>query len=238
MCGGGGGGREKGVFEFCVILLVLMESSAVLGFRSSLVPKKRKCIHQKTFCIILRGFPPTPQETSLPPVDGWDAAPLGQRPVSALFIAYRLWATVRLSHIQGWVVSWIPNSVFILGRGSELCRCLVRHCSKHRGDCFSGGTDCHVHAFVADVIESFDTVDRRILDCVLSHLGLPVWFRHAYFEIHARVRLRFVLASGNGEAWTRDWGEGRRGGGRGGKEDLLAKKAFFCEFKCLSSSRF
>ena len=32
--------------------------------------------------------------------------------------------------------------------------------------------------------KSFDTVDRSILDRVLSSLGLPAWFRHAYFEYH------------------------------------------------------
>ena len=37
-------------------------------------------------------------------------------------------------------------------------------------------------------------------------LGLLGWFRHAYFEYHAHVRLRFKLASGLGEPWTRDGG--------------------------------
>ena len=60
--------------------------------------------------------------------------------------------------------------------------------------------------FVADVVKSFDTVDRGILDRVLSSLGLPGWFRHAYFEYHAHVRLRFKLASGLGQSWTRDGG--------------------------------
>ena len=45
-----------------------------------------------------------------------------------------------------------------------------------------------------------------ILDRVLSSLGLPGWFRHAYFEYHAHVRLRFELASCLGEPWTRDGG--------------------------------
>ena len=39
--------------------------------------------------------------------------------------------------------------------------------------------------FVADVIKSFDTVDRGILDRVLSSLGLPGWFRHVNFEFHS-----------------------------------------------------
>ena len=58
---------------------------------------------------------------------------------------------------------------------------------------------------VADVIKSFDTVDRSILDCTLCRLGLPDWFRKVYF-FHSQVRLRFKLASGLGEPWCRDGG--------------------------------
>ena len=57
---------------------------------------------------------------------------------------------------------------------------------------------------MADVIKSFDTVDRSILDRVLSSLGLLALFRHAHFEYQAHVRLWFKLAAGLGEPWTRD----------------------------------
>ena len=58
-----------------------------------------------------------------------------------------------------------------------------------------------------DVIQSVDTVDRSILDGVLSSLGLPAWFRHACFEDHSHVRLRFFeLAAGLGKSWTGDGG--------------------------------
>ena len=70
----------------------------------------------------------------------------------------------------------------------------------------SGVVDYDVHLFVADVVKSFDTVDRGVLDMVLSSLGLPGWFRHAYFEFHSHVRLRFKLAVGLGQPWTRDGG--------------------------------
>ena len=70
----------------------------------------------------------------------------------------------------------------------------------------SGALDSDVHIFVADVVKSFDTVDRGILDYLLSRLGLPGWFRQTYFEYHARVRLRFKLSCGLGEPWTRDGG--------------------------------
>ena len=45
----------------------------------------------------------------------------------------------------------------------------------------AGAVDTHVHIFVADVVKSFETVDRSILDRVLSSLGLLAWFRHALF---------------------------------------------------------
>ena len=39
---------------------------------------------------------------------------------------------------------------------------------------------------------------------MLGRLGLPVWFRKAYFGYHTGVRLRFKLSCGLGEPWTRD----------------------------------
>ena len=68
----------------------------------------------------------------------------------------------------------------------------------------SGLSESHVHVFVADVVKSFDTVERGVLDLVLERLGLPVWFRRVYFDYHANDRLRFKLACGLGSPWTRD----------------------------------
>ena len=44
----------------------------------------------------------------------------------------------------------------------------------------------------ADVVKSFDTVDRDILDCALGRLSLPAWFRKVNFSFHRDVRLRFL----------------------------------------------
>ena len=40
----------------------------------------------------------------------------------------------------------------------------------------------------------------------MSSLGLLAWLRHAYSENHSHVRLRFELAAGLGQPWTRDGG--------------------------------
>ena len=66
--------------------------------------------------------------------------------------------------------------------------------------------DDQSHVLVADVIKSFDTVDRFILDCALGRHGLPRWFRKVYLAYHSQVRLRFALAAGLGDPWCRDEG--------------------------------
>ena len=139
-----------------------------------------------------------------PKTDG-DATPLGQRPLCVLPVVYRIWAAVRMGQLEAWFKSWVPDSVFSAGGGRGSVEAWYTSALDIE-EVRSGAADSHVHLFVADVVKSFDTVDRGILDRVLSSLGLPGWFRHAYFEYHAHVRLRFKLASGLGQSWTRDGG--------------------------------
>ena len=103
------------------------------------------------------------------------------------------------SGIQEWVDSWMSESVFSLGRGRNSAA--AWHSTVLETDETRPG--CHVHAFAADVIKSLDTVDRRMLDCVFGHLGLPAWFRHVLIEFHAQSRLRLKLAAWVGEAFSR-----------------------------------
>ena len=140
--------------------------------------------------------------TMIPKTDG-DATPLGQRPLSVLPVVYRIWASSRMLHLEGWFKSWVPDSVFSAGGGRGSVEAWYTSAFDIE-EVLSGSVDSHIHLFAADVIKSFDTVDRGVLGAVLSSLGLPGWFRHAYFEYHAHVRLRFKLAAGLGEPWTRD----------------------------------
>ena len=140
----------------------------------------------------------------IPKTDG-DATPLGQRPLSVLPVVYRLWASTRMGQLGDWFQSWVPDSVFSAGGGRGSVEAWYTSALDIE-EVLSGATDSHVHLFVADVVKSFDTVDRGVLDKVLGSLGLLAWFRRAYFEYHAKVRLRFKLAAGLGEPWTRDGG--------------------------------
>ena len=130
---------------------------------------------------------------------------MGQRPLSVLPVVYRIWASARMGQLEGWFRSWVPDSVFSAGGGRSSVEAWYTTAFDIE-EVLSGVVDSDVHLFVADVVKSFDTVDRGVLDLVLSSLGLLGWFRHAYFEFHSHVRLRFKLAAGLGQPWTRDGG--------------------------------
>ena len=139
-----------------------------------------------------------------PKVDG-NATPLGQRPLSVLPVVCRVWASARMRQLNDWFHSWHPDSVFSAGgRRSSVEAWFTTALDIE--EVLSGIVQGDVHVFVADVMKSFDTVERGILDRMLSSLGLPGCFRHAYFEYHSSVRLRFKLAAGLGQPWTRDGG--------------------------------
>ena len=138
----------------------------------------------------------------IPKTDG-DSTPLGQRPLCVLPGAYRLWASARRQHQKSWFESWVPKSIFSAGVGGARSKPGTPLLWTWKSLCFG---DLDVHIFVADVVKSFDTVERGILDYILSRLGLPGWFRHAYFEYYAKVRLRFKLSCGLGQSWTGDGG--------------------------------
>ena len=140
----------------------------------------------------------------IPKSDG-DATPLGQRLLCVLPVVYRLWASARMVQLEPWFRSWVPDSVFSIGGGRSSVEAWYSSALDIE-ESLAGGVDADVHLLVADVVKSFDTVDRGILDQVFASLGLPAWFRNAYFGYHAGVRLRFKLAPGLGEPWTRDGG--------------------------------
>ena len=114
-------------------------------------------------------------------------------------------ASLRLVHLREWVLGWVPQSVFSLGNGLSSVEAWFSAALDVEEVLAGIGSD-QLHIMVADVIKSFDTVDRSILDCALVRLGLPAWFRKVYFSFHSQVRLRFKLAAGLGEPWCWDGG--------------------------------
>ena len=140
----------------------------------------------------------------IPKADG-DSTPFGQRPLSVLPVVYRLWASLRLGHLREWVKGWLSKSVSSLGNGLSSFEAWFSTALDIE-EVLSGVGGDQLHVLVPEVIKSFDTVGRSILDCALGRLGLPAWFRNVYFAYHSQVRLRFKLSAGRGESWCRDGG--------------------------------
>ena len=99
----------------------------------------------------------------------------------------------------------MPKSVHSLGNGLSSVEAWFSTALDIE-DVLSGTGGDQLHVMIADVIKSFDTFDRSILDCALGRLGLLDWFRKVYFSFHSQVRLRFKLAAGLGKPWCRDGG--------------------------------
>ena len=81
-----------------------------------------------------------------------------------------------MGQLDGWFKSWVPDSVFSAGGGRSSVEAWYTTALGIE-EVLSGAVDSDDHLLVADVVKSFDTVDRGILDKVLSGLGLPGWFR-------------------------------------------------------------
>ena len=94
-----------------------------------------------------------------------EASPLGQRPLSVLPIVYRIWASARMGQLEDWFNLFVLESVFSAGCGRGSVEAWYATALDIE-EVLSGAADSDVHLFVADVMKSFDTVDRGILDRV------------------------------------------------------------------------
>ena len=77
---------------------------------------------------------------------------------------YGLWASLRLGHLREWYEGSFPKSVFSLGNGLSSVEAWFSTALDIKEVLAGTGGD-QLHVMVADVIKSFGTVDRSILDC-------------------------------------------------------------------------
>ena len=130
----------------------------------------------------------------IPKTDG-DATPSAR----GLLVFYRLftvcgpllvWSSLRTgSGLWFLILSSVLGVVEV-----RLMLCILLHLILKR--CFLGLLTLMFIFLLLMLLSPFDKVDRGILDKVLSSLGLPGWFRHAYFEYHSHVRQRLKVAAG------------------------------------------
>ena len=88
-----------------------------------------------------------------------DATRLLQRPLSVLPVVYRIWASARMVQLEEWFRCWVADSVFSAGGGRSSVEAWYSSVLDIE-EVLAGATDSAIHLFVADVIKSFDTVDR------------------------------------------------------------------------------
>ena len=89
---------------------------------------------------------------------------------------------------RGLVEGLLPKSVFSLGNGLSSVEAWFSTALDIE-EVLSGTGGDQLQVMVSDVIKSFDTVDRSVRDCALGRLGLPGWFRRAFFLFIVRVVL-------------------------------------------------
>ena len=89
----------------------------------------------------------------IPKTDG-DATPLGLRPLRILPVVFRIWASARMSQLDGSFRSWVPDSVFSVGGGRGSVEAWYTSALDIE-EVLAGASDSHLHLFVADVIKSF-----------------------------------------------------------------------------------
>ena len=75
-------------------------------------------------------------------------------------VVYRIWASARMSQLDGWFKSWVPDSVFSAGSGRGSVEAWYTSLLLILRRFFLVLSDSHVHLFVADAVKPFDTVDR------------------------------------------------------------------------------
>ena len=116
----------------------------------------------------------------IPKSDG-DATPLGQRPLSVLPVVYRIWASARVGQLEDWFQSWVPDSVFSAGCGRGSVEAWYATALILRKFLLALPTLMFTSLLLM-LSNHLILLIGGFLDRVLSSLGSPGWFRHAYFE--------------------------------------------------------
>ena len=132
-----------------------------------------------------------------PKADG-DSAPLGQRPLCVLSVVYRLWASLRLSRLQGWVKGWVPESAFSVWNAVSSVEARFSTASDEEvvEEVLSGACDDQLRVLVADVIKCFEHGWTGLFWVALwDALGCPL--------ASGRLISLIMIRSGSGLSWRR-----------------------------------
>ena len=118
-----------------------------------------------------------------------DSTSLGQRLLCVHPVVYRLWASVRLAHIQEWFYSWFPDSVFSAGEGVSSVDAWYST-TLDVAEILRNARQGDFQIFVVDVVKSFDTLwTETSLMVILGDLGS----RHGFVGCTSLSTEKFVF---------------------------------------------
>ena len=167
---------------------------------------KEACQHLATFFNMIERGAGWPKHLTMARVaflakeEDSDMDPLAHRVLLMLASTYRLWAKIRLSHLQPWIETWALEEIYagIEGQGANdaayATAIEIENC-RLQGIDYSGGA--------ADISKCFDQVRREIVYKLMEEAGIPKGILTAYRDFQEPLQVRNTIAGGLGEAYAK-----------------------------------
>lgn len=129
--------------------------------------------------------------------EGTQLDPLSYRVLTMLPASYRLYAKIRLKHLQPWIAEWVTPDIHagVEGQGAAdaAYETAVRmELDRLRGEACTGGA--------ADVYKCFEQIRRQLLYKIMEETGMPQRIRRACQNFQENLEVHNTIAGGMGEA--------------------------------------
>ena len=130
---------------------------------------------------------------------GEDQSPLKLRPVTVTSAVYRLWACARLQAVQQWQEQWVHPSQHGF-RPKHSTNDVLYDVFTQMEDALLGGEP--LHGLALDFAKCFDRVPQGLTLDLVEKMGLHPRIMTPLRAMYAKLRRRFKLPSGVGEAYS------------------------------------
>ena len=129
--------------------------------------------------------------------EGIALGPLSYRVLTMLPASYRLYAKIRLKHLQPWIAEWVTPEIYAGGEGQGAAdaayeTAMRMELSRHMGEACTGEA--------ADVYKCFDQIQKQLLYRIMGEAGMPHRVREAYQVFQENLEAHSTIAGGMGEA--------------------------------------
>ena len=123
-----------------------------------------------------------------------------QRILTICSQVYRVWGRMRLHDMRDWIETWMDPSIYGGRGGLSAADSAWTQSFEVEHACAQGEV---VSSLSIDLFKCFDQVDRRILTCVLRHMGAPERVLRAWSSFVGELKVFNTLAEGIGKPYRR-----------------------------------